>query len=58
MKEAILFGNEFIKVNPQFKSEVFDLYNLMLSEIEEGGSETNEAELFMSACNDLLVDSE
>lgn len=58
MKEAILFGNEFIKVNPQFKSEVFDLYNLMLSEIEEGGSETNEAELFISSCKDLLADSE
>jgi hypothetical protein len=49
------FKKEFITEHPQHEEEVNDLYELMLSEIEEGGSETNEVELFISACNDLLV---
>ena len=48
------FGIEFIKNHPQFKAEVNDYYFLMLNEIEEGGSEANEVELFIGSCEDLL----
>jgi hypothetical protein len=48
------FKKEFIAEHPQHEEEVNDLYELMLSEIEEGGSETNEVELFISSCNDLV----
>ena len=48
------FKTEFISQHPNFKEEVNDLYELMLSEIEEGGSETNEVELFISSCKDLV----
>ena len=48
------FGIEFIKKHPQFKAEVNDYYFLMLNEIEEGGSEAHEVELFIGSCEDLL----
>jgi len=39
-----------IQVNPEAKSEIQDLYNLAISEIQEGGSETHECHL---AYNDM-----
>lgn len=40
-----------IKVKPELKSEIQDLFSLAISEIEEGGSESHECEL---AHNDML----
>lgn len=48
------FGQEFIAKHPQFKDEVNDLYQLMLDEIEEGGSVSHEVGLFIGSCEDLL----
>lgn len=40
-----------IKVKPELKEEIQDLYFLAVSEIEEGGSEMHECEL---AYNDMV----
>jgi hypothetical protein len=53
---ALQFRDEFIEKHPQHKSEVRDLYLLMLDEIDEGGSEMNEVSLFINSCKDLLTE--
>jgi len=50
------FRDEFLAKHPQHKSEVMGLYQLMLDEIDEGGSETNEVSLFINSCEDLLTE--
>lgn len=52
---AMKFGREFIAKHPQFREEVGDLHELMLDEIEGGGSESHEVNLFISSCKDLLI---
>jgi hypothetical protein len=52
---AIDFGNEFVKKYPEHKSEVFDYFQLMKNEVEEGSSVEHEIDLFIGACNDLLT---
>lgn len=56
IKQAKEFAIEFIGKHPHFKEEVKDLYQLMLDEIEEGGSVTHEVNLFIGGCEDLLND--
>lgn len=52
---AIEYANTFIKDHPEHKGEVFDFFQLMKDEVEEGGSINNEIEHFISACDDLLM---
>lgn len=56
LSRASEFGNEFVKKYPQHKSEVFDYFQLMKDEIEEGGSVEHEIDLFIGACEDLLIE--
>jgi len=53
-ERAVQFGNEFTKKHPEHKSEVFDYFQLMKDEVEEGGSVEHEIELFIGACEDLV----
>ena len=50
------FRDEFLAKHPQLKDDVMGLYQLMLDEIDEGESETNEVSLFVNACEDLLTE--
>ena len=56
IKRAVEFGWEFIKKYPQHKAEVLDYFELMKDEISEGGNTDHEIELFMGACEDLLIE--
>jgi hypothetical protein len=58
LARAVDYGNEFMKKHPQFKSEVKDFFQLMKDEIEEGGSVEHEIDLFIGACDDLLIEEE
>ena len=53
---ALQFRDEFLAKHPQHKSEVMGLYQLMLDEIDGGGSETNEVSLFINSCKELLTE--
>jgi len=55
METALNFAKDFIKNHPEHTEEVQSFYSLMMSEIEEGNSENNEVNLFISACKDLLL---
>jgi len=55
-EEAQEFAKKFLGKNPELKDEVEDMFQLMQNEIEEGGSEQHELDLFIGACNDLLED--
>ena len=46
-KQAI----ELIKAKPEFKEQIQELYYLAISEIQEGGSESQECQL---AFNDMI----
>ena len=54
--QAVDYGNEFIKKHPQHKAQVLDYFQLMKDEVEEGGSVQHEISLFISACDDLLIE--
>lgn len=49
---------EYINKYPELKSEILDIYNLCLSEIEEGGSVQHEISLGMADLEDLVNHSE
>lgn len=53
---AIDFKKEFLNVNPQLKDEVNDFFSLMIDEIDDGGSTEHEIDLFIGACEDLLIE--
>jgi len=54
---AVEFGNEFMKNHPQHKEEVRDLFQLMKDECEdECASVEHEIDLFIGACEDLLIE--
>ena len=55
MEKALNFAKDFIKNHPEHTEEIKDLYFLMMSEIEQGESEQNEIQLFLSSCKDLLL---
>lgn len=50
------FKKEFIINHPQHEEQVNDSFQLMLDEIEEGESEMNEVNHFISSCDDLLIE--
>jgi len=52
-KQAAEYGLEYMIKNPGSAKEVNDLYNLMLSEIEEGSSPNSEYEIFKESINQL-----
>lgn len=54
MENLKSFVIETIQKYPHLKDEVVDLYELCLSEIEEGGSTTHEIELCLSDIQDLI----
>jgi len=56
LSRAVEYGNEFMKKHPEHKAEVLDLFQLMKDEIEEGGSVEHEMDLFIGACDDLLIE--
>jgi hypothetical protein len=56
IEKARDFGMRFLTNHPEHKEEVSGLYQLMKDEIEEGESVTNEVELFIGACEDLLIE--
>lgn len=55
LARAIDFGNQFMKDHPEHKNEVKEFFQLMKDEIQEGGSTEHEIDLFIGACNDLLI---
>ena len=57
IKLAAEFGLEFIAKNPGYVSEVNDLFSLMKSEIEEGGSPQSEYESFIQSVEQLLEEN-
>ena len=56
LKRAVDYGNEFIKKHPQHKDDVKNYFQLMKDEIEEGSSTEHEIDLFIGACDDLLIE--
>lgn len=56
IKTATDFATNFVKNHPEHFDEVTDLFDLMKDEINGGESETNEVELFIGACEDLLIE--
>jgi hypothetical protein len=48
------FATEFLIKHPELQSEVHDLLQLYFDEVEQGESESNEREIFINACNQLL----
>lgn len=52
--EANQYMTDFILQNPHLEEDANDLYHLMISEIEEGGSETGELESFKQSIDQLL----
>lgn len=57
-KELKLFAIQFAQENPNLKYEIFDLVDLAISEIEEGGSETIECERAKRDILELLNEEE
>jgi len=50
------FAKEFTNKHPEHTDEVNDLFDLMKDEIESGESVENEINLFIGACEDLLIE--
>ena len=48
----------FINENPSLKENAIQAFNLMEQEIEDGSSEDNEYELFVTGLEDLLIKEE
>ena len=53
-KNILKEKNEIVSRYSHFKDEIEDLFQLMLTEIEDGASETNEIELFRNSVKDLI----
>lgn len=50
------FAKEFTEKHPEHIDEVNDMFDLMKDEIEAGESQENEIQLFIGACEDLLIE--
>ena len=55
---ALKFRKEFLTKHPELEEQVDDYLQLMFDEVEEGGSIQNEMDHFITACEQLLMDSE
>lgn len=53
-----LWINEKINENPDLESEITDVFEFCLDQIEDGESEPHEIELCMSDINDLIKTKE
>ena len=49
---------DIIVKHPEKRSEVLDLLELCMDEIEEGGSPSNEIHLCVSSINQLIINQE
>lgn len=54
VQKLIEWGKERMKACPKLKSEINDLLQLAIDEIDDGASITNEIELCMSDVNELI----
>jgi len=54
LEQVKQFKDQFIKEHPETKENVEDLFQLMLDEIEEGGSIFGEIQSFYSSCDELI----
>jgi len=52
------FATEFVKKHPEHIDEVNDMFDLMKDEINSGESVENEINLFIGACEDLLIEED
>jgi hypothetical protein len=58
IQRAIDFAKEFTDKHPEHIDEVRDMFDLMKDEIEAGESQENEINLFIGACEDLLIEED
>ena len=58
MTHLIEYAKSVIEKYPSLTSDVKDLVNLCISEIEEGGSESHEIELWWSDIQSLVEEEE
>lgn len=58
LEQVTKWANDKMKEHPELKSEIYDLYVLCRTEIEDGGSESHEIELFMSDVEELIKGEE
>ena len=56
--QAREYLQKFIKKHPELKEEAMDLYDLMVSNIEDGDSPTHELDLFFNDIDQLLQDGD
>ena len=47
-----------IKLHPELKEEILDLFDLALSEVEAGESEENEKELCINSIEEIIEEQE
>lgn len=52
------YCKEKIRQNPGLQDEIVEFYNLAMSEIEEGGSESHEVNLAIGSIEDLIKGEE
>ena len=57
IKQLREYVRESIKTHPELKSEILDLYQLCLDEVEEGASESNEVYLCVSSIEQLIEEN-
>ncbi|MEY2869824.1 MAG: hypothetical protein RIR01_2326 [Bacteroidota bacterium] len=55
---ALKFRKEFLTKHPELEEQVDDHLQLMFDGVDEGGSIQNETDQFITACEQLLMDSE
>jgi hypothetical protein len=55
-ERALIYRREFLIERPDLQEQVDDLLQLMFDEIEQGGSTDHEIDLFISSCDDLLIE--
>jgi hypothetical protein len=57
MENLIAYVKEIAKKHPQVKEEVFDLLELCMDEIEEGGSKEHEIDLCRRDIDNILAEN-
>ena len=58
LSTAFEYTKAFINANPTLKEKALEVFYWMEQEIEEGSSEDNEFELFVTGLEDLLTEME
>lgn len=52
-QQALEYAKEKVKLNPSLREDIYSSLQLMIDEIEEGGSEQGEYNNFISDVDDL-----